>query len=150
MYEADSKQGTIYGGSPSDAEAPADPDSLTGGGGGNGGKVRISPGGNINPAGGAQFNDGHSGPRTGSPNVGGADRVAFVGYKRISAINTDFNLPINPFDRFGSAIANLGDLDGDKATVEIAVGAPGDDTYVNDAGAVYIISLDKCKSVFGQ
>lgn len=38
-----------------------------------------------------------------------------------------------------------GDLNGDKTTVEIAVGAPGDDTVYPDAGAVYIISLNSCK-----
>ena len=77
----------------------------------------------------------------------GYSRVAFVGYKRISAINTDFNLPISRFDKFGSAIANMGDLDGDPNTVEVAVGAPGDHTYTEGAGAVYILSLNSYSSI---
>jgi hypothetical protein len=46
-----------------------------------------------------------------------------------------------PNDRFGTAIANLGDLDGD-GVVDLAVGAPGDDTGGDDRGAVYILFLN--------
>lgn len=41
-------------------------------------------------------------------------------------------------DRFGSAVAAIGDLDGDGLS-ELAVGAPGDDLAAVDAGAVWII-----------
>ncbi|MGV6858417.1 MAG: FG-GAP-like repeat-containing protein [bacterium] len=40
-------------------------------------------------------------------------------------------------DHYGSSIAALGDLDGDNV-VDIAVGAPGDDTGGSDRGAVYV------------
>ncbi len=74
----------------------------------------------------------------------GMARAVFVGFKRIGAMNVDFNLPISPYDRFGSAIAVLlpfGDLDHDATSVELVVGAPGDRTYQKKQGAVYILSL---------
>ncbi len=47
-------------------------------------------------------------------------------------------------DLFGSAVANLGDLDNDPATVTaLAVGAPGDDDGGNDQGAVWVLFLTK-------
>ena len=42
-------------------------------------------------------------------------------------------------NRFGSAIAFAGDLDGDGGTV-LAVSAPGDDTGGSDRGAIYLLS----------
>jgi hypothetical protein len=42
---------------------------------------------------------------------------------------------------FGDSVANLGDLDGD-GTVDIAVGASGDDDGGESAGAVWILFLD--------
>jgi cysteine-rich repeat protein len=48
------------------------------------------------------------------------------------------NLAIS--DGFGSAVAGLGDLDGD-GTRDIAVGAAGDDDGASNAGAVYVIFL---------
>jgi hypothetical protein len=74
--------------------------------------------------------------------VQGAGRAAFVAHKRISAANTDFNLPISAYDRFGSAVAHVGELNNDPSTVEVAVGAPGDNTHKWDAGAVYLLSMD--------
>jgi hypothetical protein len=44
-------------------------------------------------------------------------------------------------DQFGSAIANLGDLEGD-GVVDLAVGAPGDDDNGDDRGAVWILFMD--------
>jgi hypothetical protein len=43
-------------------------------------------------------------------------------------------------DRFGSAVAEIGDVNGDRAT-DIAVGAPFDDTGGTDRGAVYIMIM---------
>lgn len=71
-------------------------------------------------------------------------RVVFVAFKRIGAMNVDFNLPVSPGDRFGSAVAVLlpaGDLDGNYNTLEVVVGAPGDHTYMKRQGAVFILSL---------
>lgn len=44
-------------------------------------------------------------------------------------------------DRFGSAIANIGDLEGDGVT-DLAVGAPGDNDNGDDRGAVWILFMD--------
>lgn len=71
-------------------------------------------------------------------------RVVFVAFKRIGAMNVDFNLPISQGDRFGSAVAvvlPIGDLDHNPRTLEIVVGASGDHTYKKKQGAVYILSL---------
>ena len=71
-------------------------------------------------------------------------RVVFVAFKRIGAMNVDFNLPVSPGDRFGSAVAVLlpaGDLDRNYNTLEVVVGAPGDHTYMKRQGAVFILSL---------
>jgi hypothetical protein len=44
-------------------------------------------------------------------------------------------------DYFGSAVANVGDLDGDGVS-DLVVGAYGDDTGVTTAGAVYVLRLN--------
>ncbi|MFG0319910.1 MAG: integrin alpha [Planctomycetota bacterium JB042] len=44
-------------------------------------------------------------------------------------------------DRFGASVASLGDLDGD-GVVDVAVGAPGDDTGGVDRGAVHVLMLN--------
>ncbi len=44
-------------------------------------------------------------------------------------------------DHFGSSLAGIGDLDND-GTVEIAVGAPDDNVYAPDDGAVYVLSMN--------
>ena len=49
-------------------------------------------------------------------------------------------------DRFGSALAGIGDLDGD-GFLDIAVGAPGDDDGSNDAGAVWILFMNAIGTV---
>lgn len=71
-------------------------------------------------------------------------RVVFVAFKRIGAMNVDYNLPVSQGDRFGSAVAVLlpvGDLDRNYQTVEVVVGAPGDHTCKKRQGAVFILSL---------
>jgi hypothetical protein len=52
-----------------------------------------------------------------------------------------FNGNLDDDDRFGSAIAEIGDLDGDGVT-DLAVGAPMADDGVNDAGAVWILFMN--------
>src|SRR5262245_40257870 len=51
---------------------------------------------------------------------------------------------LDVFDVFGSAMAGIGDLDGDGID-EVAVGAIGDDD--DDSGAVWILFLDPAGSV---
>lgn len=55
-------------------------------------------------------------------------------------------LPLGPSDRFGAAVAVLGDLNGD-GTKDVAVGAPKDDDGASGAGAVYILFLDGNRDV---
>jgi hypothetical protein len=49
-------------------------------------------------------------------------------------------------DRFGSAIASLGDLDGDGIT-DLAVGAAGDDTGGDYRGAVFVLFMNAAGTV---
>jgi len=52
-------------------------------------------------------------------------------------------------DQLGSALAGLGDLDGD-GTFELAVGAPGDDDGSTNLGAIWILSLDPAGTLVAQ
>jgi hypothetical protein len=52
-----------------------------------------------------------------------------------------FDGKLDDGDRFGSAVASIGDLNGDGVT-DLAVGAPGDDDGGTDRGAVWILFLD--------
>ena len=58
------------------------------------------------------------------------------------------SLGLLPGDLFGSSVSVLAlspggqDLDHDPSTLDLAVGAPGDDEEATDAGAVYLLSLD--------
>jgi len=60
---------------------------------------------------------------------------------KISDKAGNFDGTIDPGDAFGSAVARLGDID-DNGTLEVAIGAPGDDDGDADAGALWILSLD--------
>ena len=59
---------------------------------------------------------------------------------RIDGTEAPFGSLLSNQDEFGDAIAVLGDLDGDN-TIEVAIGAPSDDTGGSDRGAVYLVSL---------
>ena len=52
-----------------------------------------------------------------------------------------FDGNLNDGDRFGSAIANIGDLESD-GVADLAVGAPFDDDGGDDRGAVWILFMD--------
>ncbi len=53
----------------------------------------------------------------------------------------NFNSLLADNDRFGSAIANIGDLEGD-GVVDLAVGAPYDDAGGIDRGAIWVLFMD--------
>ena len=66
--------------------------------------------------------------------------------QKISAEEGNFHGKLASFDFFGTAVADLGDIDGD-GLAELAVGSPGDDNDNNraddgwDIGAVWLLSL---------
>ncbi len=64
-----------------------------------------------------------------------------VGGSRRLSNGSDGQLSLRAHDGFGSAVAHLGDIDGD-GTTDIAVGANGDDTAATNGGAVWILSID--------
>ena len=60
--------------------------------------------------------------------------------------NTDNGPSLENYDRFGSAVSTLGDIDGDGVT-DLAVGAPGDSTGGGFRGAVHVLFLNSDGSV---
>jgi len=61
--------------------------------------------------------------------------------QKISQNKGGFNGDLNDGDRFGSAIAGIGDLDED-GTIELAVGAPRDNDGGQDRGAIWVLFMD--------
>jgi len=61
--------------------------------------------------------------------------------RKLSATEGGFDGPLSLQDRFGSALASLGDRDGDGVG-DLAVGAIGDDDGGEDRGALWLLSLD--------
>ena len=63
--------------------------------------------------------------------------------QKISATEGNFNGNIESNDLFGTSVATIGDLNGDRVT-DIAVGATGDDDGAlgENAGAVYVLFLN--------
>jgi hypothetical protein len=57
---------------------------------------------------------------------------------KISATYGGFTGELDPFDRFGAAVAWVGDADA-NGTPDLAVGAPTDDDGINDHGAIWIL-----------
>ena len=62
--------------------------------------------------------------------------------QKISDIQGNFNEGLNANDLFGSAVSNLGDLNGDSIT-DIAVSVLKDDDGGTDRGAVFILFLNQ-------
>jgi hypothetical protein len=62
--------------------------------------------------------------------------------QQISASNGNFNGILLEGDRFGSAVAVIGDLEAD-GVVDLVAGAPGDGLLLNDRGAVWILFMNR-------
>jgi len=65
---------------------------------------------------------------------------------KISATSGGFTGALDDDDRFGSAVAGLGDIDADGVS-DLAVGAIRDDDGALDAGAVWILTLNSSGAV---
>ncbi|MEA2079600.1 MAG: integrin alpha [Pseudomonadota bacterium] len=61
--------------------------------------------------------------------------------RKISSKKGDFGGNLSDNDLFGSALAGVGDLNGDGA-FDLAVGAPGEDSGNKDRGAVWMLFLN--------
>lgn len=61
--------------------------------------------------------------------------------QKINQLDGNFNSALADNDRFGTAITNIGDLEGD-GVIDLAVGAPFDDDGGTDRGAVWILFMD--------
>ena len=92
--------------------------------------------------------------------IGGTDRgavwILFLdrdgrvkSQQKIADGDGGFKGDLNDGDQFGSAVAGLGDLDGD-GTIDLAVGANHSDAGGTDRGAVWILSLDNDGKVKAQ
>ncbi len=62
-------------------------------------------------------------------------------HQKISAIHGGFSGNLDTFDQFGTALANIGDLNNDGVN-DLAVGATGDDDKGSGSGAVWILFLN--------
>ncbi|MBT3029354.1 MAG: hypothetical protein B6D72_15230 [gamma proteobacterium symbiont of Ctena orbiculata] len=66
--------------------------------------------------------------------------------QKISASSGNFDGDLDSGDQFGSAIATIGDLEGDGVS-DLAVGAPFDDDSGENRGAVWVLFMDSDGSV---
>ena len=64
-----------------------------------------------------------------------------LGEQKLADDHGGFGGELDDGDRFGSAVAGIGDINGDGVT-GLAVGAPYDDDGSNDAGAVWVLFLE--------
>ncbi len=85
-------------------------------------------------------------PRVVDPKRHGRPAPAPRWLVKIANRENGFVGPLREGDRFGSTVTEIDDLDGDGIR-ELAVGAPGDDDAGPDAGAVWILFLDKDERV---
>ncbi len=68
--------------------------------------------------------------------------------KNLKRYDNTSGLPftLDASDSYGRSIVSLGDID-DNGYVDFAVGAHGDDDYLTDAGAVYVLFMDTLDSI---
>jgi hypothetical protein len=66
--------------------------------------------------------------------------------QKISAERGNFSGTLDAGDNFGAALAAIGDLEGD-GVIDLAVGAPGDDSDGDNRGAVWVLFLNSDGSV---
>ena len=64
-----------------------------------------------------------------------------LSHQKISNTEGGFTGILDSFDRFGSSVVTLGDLDRDGVR-DLAIGAVGDDDGGNSRGAVWVLFLD--------
>lgn len=72
-----------------------------------------------------------------------------AGFFKISDTEGGFLGGLDDADRFGTAVACLGDLDGNGAA-DLAVGTPSDDDGGPERGAVWVLFLDTDGTVIGE
>jgi len=77
----------------------------------------------------------------GSSGGSSGPRISVGNEQKISVDSGFFNGDLNNGDQFGSAIADLGDLEADGVR-DLAVGAPFDDDDGNDRGAIWVLFMD--------
>ncbi|MCX7420916.1 MAG: integrin alpha [Planctomycetia bacterium] len=85
--------------------------------------------------------DGTGGIRHGAVHVLLLNANGTVKSSKKIASGTNGGPELAKYDRFGSSVASLGDLDGDGVT-DLAVGADGDDTNGSNRGAVHVLLLN--------
>ncbi|MEK7146083.1 MAG: integrin alpha, partial [Patescibacteria group bacterium] len=64
-----------------------------------------------------------------------------IGEQKISDLEGGFTGVLDDFDSFGTAVASMGDADGD-GIADIMVGAPGDDDGIEASGALWVLYLN--------
>lgn len=69
--------------------------------------------------------------------------------RKFSDLSGDFNGTLDDNDQFGSALAPLGDPDGD-GVADLAIGALRDDDGGTDRGAVWMLTLRECPPVIAS
>ncbi|MFK8026290.1 MAG: FG-GAP-like repeat-containing protein [Ilumatobacter sp.] len=106
---------------------------------------------NADPDGNGDARDAVDSDRDGQPDYLDADEVGpsappVAAEQKISDTTGGLAEVLGDDDRFGSAVAAIGDVDGDGIN-DMAVGAPLDDDEGADRGAVYVLFLDADGSV---
>jgi len=78
--------------------------------------------------------------------AGAATADAQTSFQKISALQGGIPSGLDDEDRFGSAVASIGDLDGDGIE-DLVVGTPLDDGQGDNRGALWVLFLDEDGSV---